>query len=130
MGNYNIKIELDKLPGAKIMDIKGDTKTRRCVVIPIDNERGTVVDEYTKFDHQSGGVTTKPLAHVQLLVTAYESSNQSYGSTHYLKPQVSKEFFERMSEDQVRRLPFVGSLSPWGKATTEQPKRAEEEEAW
>lgn len=128
MGNYNIKIELDKLPGAKIMDIKGETKIRRCVVIPIDNERGTVVDEYTKFDHQSGGVTTKPLAHVQLLVTAYESSNQSYGSTHYLKPQVSKEFFERMSEEQVRNLPFIGSLSPWVK-TAAQPRR-EEEEAW
>lgn len=128
MGNYNIKIELDKLPGAKIMDIKGETKTRRCVVIPIDNERGTVVDEYTKFDHKSGGVTTKPLAHVQLLVTAYESGNQSYGSTHYLKPQVSKEFFERMSEEQVRNLPFIGSLLPWGK-TAAQPRR-EEEEAW
>lgn len=128
MGNFNIKIELDKLPGAKIMDIKGETKTRRCVVIPIDNERGTLVDEYTKFDHQSGGVATKPLAHVQLLVTAYESCTQSYGSTHYLKPHVAKEFFERMSEEQVRNLPFIGSLSPWGK-TAAQPRR-EEEEAW
>lgn len=41
MGNFNIKIELDRIPGAKIMDIKGDVATRRCIVIPIDNERGT-----------------------------------------------------------------------------------------
>lgn len=38
MGNFNIKIELDRIPGAKIMDIKGDVATRRCIVIPIDNE--------------------------------------------------------------------------------------------
>lgn len=66
MGNFNIKIELDRIPGAKIMDIKGDVATRRCIVIPIDNE-----------------------------------------------PQVSREYFERMSETQVRGLPFIGSLQPW-----------------
>lgn len=29
MGNFNIKIELDKLPGAKIMDIQCETTSRR-----------------------------------------------------------------------------------------------------
>ena len=90
MGNFNIKIELDRIPGAKIMDIQGDTATRRCVVIPIDNDRGTVVDAYKRFDHSLGGMTTKPLEHVQLLATAYESVNQSFGSSHYVKPQVSR----------------------------------------
>lgn len=113
MGNFNIKIELDRIPGAKIMDIQGDTATRRCVVIPIDNERGTVIDEYKKFDHGLGGMTSKPLEHVQLLATAYESANQNFGSSHYIKPQVSREYFERMSETQVRGLPFIGSLQPW-----------------
>lgn len=113
MGNFNIKIELDRIPGAKIMDIQGDTATRRCVVIPIDNVRGTVVDAYKRFDHSLGAMTTKPLEHVQLLATAYESANQSFGSSHYIKPQVSREYFERMSETQVRGLPFIGSLQPW-----------------
>ena len=113
MGKFNIKIELDKIPGAKIMDIQGDTATRRCVVIPIDNERGTVVDAYKRFDHSLGGMTSKPLEHVQLLATAYESANQNFGSSHYIKPQVSREYFERMSETQVRSLPFIGSLQPW-----------------
>lgn len=113
MGNFNVKIELDRIPGAKIMDIKGDVATRRCIVIPIDNERGTVIDEYKKFDHGLGGMTSKPLEHVQLLATAYESANQNFGSSHYIKPQVSREYFERMSETQVRSLPFIGSLQPW-----------------
>ena len=72
MGNFNIKIELDRIPGAKIMDIKGDVATRRCIVIPIDNERGTVIDEYKKFDPGLGAMTSRPLEHVQLLATAYE----------------------------------------------------------
>lgn len=113
MGNFNIKIELDRIPGAKIMDIKGDVATRRCIVIPIDNERGTVIDEYKKFDSGLGAMTSRPLEHVQLLATAYESPNQSFGSSHYIKPYVSKEYFERMSETQVRGLPFIGSLQPW-----------------
>lgn len=100
MGNFNIKIELDRIPGAKIMDIKGDVATRRCIVIPI-------------VDPSLGAMTSRPLEHVQLLATAYESANQSFGSSHYIKPQVSREYFERMSETQVRSLPFIGSLHPW-----------------
>ena len=113
MGNFNIKIELDRIPGAKIMDIQGDTATRRCVVIPIDNERGTVIDEYKKFDHGLGGMTSKPLEHVQLLATAYESAKQSFGSSHYIKPQVSREHFERMRGTEGRGSRFIGSLQAW-----------------
>lgn len=86
MGNFTIKIELDRIPGAKIMDIKGD------------------------------------------VATAYESANQSFGSSHYIKPQVSREYFERMSETQVRGLPLIGSLQPWKIA----PKKEEvkDEDNW
>lgn len=28
-------------------------------------------------------------------------------------PQASREYFEMMSETQVRGLPFIGSLQPW-----------------
>ena len=129
MGNFNIKIELDKVPGAKIMDIKGETATRRCVVIPIDNERGTVIDEYKKFDHGLGAMTSKPLAHVQLLATAYESANQSFNSSHYINPQVSREYFERMSETQVKNLPFIGSLQPW-QINPKKDERKNDEDNW
>ena len=124
MENFNIKIELDRIPGAKIMDIKGDVATRRCIVIPIDNERGTVIDEYKKFDPGLGAMTSRPLEHVQLLATAYESAKQSFGSSHYIKPQVSREYFET----QVRGLPFIGSLQPWKTA----PKKEEvkDEDNW
>ena len=35
------------------------------------------------------------------------------GVVYYIKPQVCREYFERMSETQVRGLPFIGSLQPW-----------------
>lgn len=81
-----------------------------------------------KFDPGLGAMTSRPLEHVQLLATAYESANQNFGSSHYIKPQVSREYFERMSETQVRGLPFIGSLQPWKIA----PKKEEvkDEDNW
>ena len=46
MSNYNLTIALTKLKGAKVMEIQGKTCTKTCVVIPIDNEEGTVRDSY------------------------------------------------------------------------------------
>ena len=58
MANFNISIDLTKLPGARVMDIEGKTMTKRCVVIPIDNHVGTVCDGYT-VKLPDGGLTTK-----------------------------------------------------------------------
>lgn len=46
MGNFNIQVDLTKLPGARVMDIQGKKSTRQCVVIPIDNNVGTIADGY------------------------------------------------------------------------------------
>ena len=54
--NYNISIEIEKVPGAKVMEIKD----RRCVVIPIDNDRGMCVDAYEKFDHHGAAEVGAP----------------------------------------------------------------------
>ena len=40
--NYNIDFEATALDGAKILDIQGNWRRRRCICIPIDNEAGTV----------------------------------------------------------------------------------------
>ena len=46
MSNYNLRLALTKIKGAKVMDVEGKTCTKRCIVIPIDNNEGTVVDSY------------------------------------------------------------------------------------
>lgn len=115
MSNYNIKIALDKLKGAKIMDIEGKTCTRRCVVIPIDNDEGTVVDSYEgKID---GLPTMKPLDNVQLHLTAFEFREKKYGQTHGIKASFSRKRLERMTEEQLRSMPFVGNMKPWSSVT-------------
>lgn len=111
MSNYNLTIALTKLKGAKVMEIQGKTCTKTCVVIPIDNEEGTVRDSYEgKIDGQP---TTKPLNDVQLHLTAFEFREKKYGQTHGIKASFSKQRMESMSEDELRSMPFVGNMKPW-----------------
>lgn len=105
--NYNISIEIDRVPGAKVMEIKD----RRCVVIPIDNDRGMCVDAYEKFDHKLGGMTMVPLKSVRLNLTANESRDVRFGS-HYLKPSFSKEFYKTIAEEDRKNIPIIGNLKP------------------
>lgn len=111
MSNYNLRISLTKLKGAKVMEIQGKTCTKTCVVIPIDNEEGTVRDSYEgKID---GMPTTKFLDDVQLNLTAFEFREKKYGQTHGLKASFSRKRMESMSEEELRSMPFVGNMKPW-----------------
>ena len=111
MSNYNLRIALTKIKGAKVMEIEGKTCKKLCVVIPIDNEDGTVQDAYEgKVD---GLPTMKPLDDVQLNLTAFEFREKKYGQTHGIKASFSKKRIERMSEEELRSMPFVGNMKPW-----------------
>ena len=109
--NYNLRIALTKIKGAKVMDIEGKTCTKRCVVIPIDSEEGTVQDSYEgKID---GLPTTKYLSDVMLNLTAFEFKEKKYGQSHGLKASFSKKKLERTSEEELKGMPFVGNMKPW-----------------
>ena len=111
MSNYNLRIALTKLKGAKVMEIEGRTCKKLCVVIPIDNEEGTVIDSYEgKID---GLPTTRPLDDVQLNLTAFEFKEKRFGQTHGIKASFSKERLKRMREEDLGNMPFVGNLKPW-----------------
>lgn len=113
MGNFNISIDLTKLPGARVMDIEGKTMTKRCVVIPIDNHVGTVCDGYT-VKLPDGGLTTKFFDEVKLNIVAIEHRTKKFGVSHGIKPSFSKEMMERMTEEQMYNSPWLGVLKPWG----------------
>ena len=114
MSNYNLSIALTKLKGAKVMEIEGKTCKKLCVVIPIDNDEGTVVDSYEgKVD---GLPTIKPLNDVQLHLSAFQFKEQRYGQSHGLKASFSRKRLERMTEDEIRSMPFVGHMKPWALA--------------
>lgn len=128
--NYNLKVYLDLLPGAKVRNIEGKSgQTRRCVCIPIDNEAGTVIDGYRKFSCQLGGETTVSLKHVELRLNAFESTRQEF-SSHYFKCDVSKEMLERMTEEEQRNRPIVGNMQAWAAKGAQKPAQAKEEDDW
>lgn len=128
MSNYNLTIALTKLKGAKVMEIQGKTCTKTCVVIPIDNEEGTVRDSYEgKID---GLPTSKPLNDVQLHLTAFEFREKKYGQTHGLKASFSKKRMESMAEDELRAMPFVGNMKPWVVADDDDLPAGNEKADW
>lgn len=130
MSNYNLTIALTKLKGAKVMEIQGKTCTKTCVVIPIDNEEGTVRDSYEgKID---GLPTMKSLEDVQLNLTAFEFREKKYGQTHGIKASFSKKRLERMSEEELRSMPFVGNMKPWAIAQKDDdlPAAGNKKEDW
>lgn len=129
MSNYNVQIALTKLKGAKVMEIEGRTCKKLCVVIPIDNEEGTVIDSYEgKID---GLPTTRPLNDVQLNLTAFEFKEKRYGQTHGIKASFSKERLKRMREEDLRNMPFVGNLKPWVTSSIDEDlSEGNEKEDW
>lgn len=127
--NYNLRIALTKIKGAKVMDIEGKTCTKRCVVIPIDSEEGTVQDSYEgKID---GLPTTKYLSDVVLNLTAFEFKEKKYGQSHGIKASFSRKKLERTSEEELKAMPFVGNMKPWVMNTSDDDlPPAYEKEDW
>ena len=99
------------------MEIQGKTCKKTCVVIPIDNEQGTVQDCYeAKVD---GISTVKPLGDVQLNLTAFEFREKKYGHTHGLKAAFSRSFIDKISEEELRQMPFIGNMKSWTTAVAD-----------
>lgn len=113
MGNFNIQVDLTKLPGARVMDIQGKKSTRQCVVIPIDNNVGTIADGYLTMDPQTGLPTTKFFSEVKLSMVAIEYKQKKHGISHGLKPSFSQEYQERMTEEQLYNTLWLGTVKPW-----------------
>ncbi len=93
MANYSIKVDLQKLQGAFVTNIKGRTATKHCLCIPID---------------ESGLFLGKQGCYLNL--TAIEMQNPQYSDTHCLKVSYDKEVYDRMTEEQRAALPIVGGL--------------------
>lgn len=123
LSNFNIEIDLLKLKGAKVQDIRGRSETRRCIVIPIDNETGTVKDSYYT-RNERGELITVPLESVTLRLTAFELRDKSRGNSHLIKPAFSRQVNELMTDKQRRQIPFIGAIMPWA------PSSEGEKEDW
>jgi hypothetical protein len=117
--NFNLKIALTKLKGAKVMEVEGKTCTKRCVVIPIDNDEGTVQDAYeTTID---GLPSMKYLGEVYLNLTAFEYKDKKFGQSHGIKASFSKKRMADLADEELRTMPFVGNMKPWASKDDDLP---------
>ena len=95
MSNQGIKVNLLKLQGSFVTNLKGKTETKRCLVIPVDDARLYV--------GQKG---------CYLNMTAIEMQNSQYGDTHCIKQNLDRAVYEAMTEEQRNAMPIIGSMRP------------------
>jgi hypothetical protein len=92
MANFNLKIDLGKFWGAKVITTKSGEEV---VVIPIAENCLT--------KGKNGSV------YANLQATEKKSPSQ-YGDTHFIKPRFNKETFANLTDEQRNSIPFVGAV--------------------
>lgn len=94
--NYSIRIDLLKLANAFMKNLTGKSATKRCLIIPVD-------DNDCMFLGEKG---------CYLNITAFEVNNPQYDDTHILKGSLPKKVREQMTEEQRNALPILGNMQP------------------
>jgi len=93
--NYNLKIDLTKLFGAKIVS---DPDAGEGVFIP------------------AGGPVEISDGRCSLSLTAFELKFEYEGQTHLMKPWLSKSQAFGMTQKALQSIPYVGYMKPWDKS--------------
>lgn len=96
--NIGIKINLQALQGAFLKNLTGKTATKRCLIIPVDDNPAMFIGEKGTY----------------LNLVGVEVKNPQYGDTHLLKGDLPKEVYEAMTEEQRNAQPILGNVRPIG----------------
>lgn len=83
-----------KFANSGLINIKGKSGVKRCVIIPVD-DNGLYVGEKGVY---AGFV-------------AWENIDEERGRTHLVKQSLSKEQRDMMSDNELRQLPIFGECS-------------------
>lgn len=101
--NYSGKINLLKFKNACFISVAGKSAVKKGVFIPLeDNNIFVSADEELKakgayFDF-----------------TAWENQMPSkYGDSHSIRQSLPKEVRERMTEEQLKAVPYLGNMKPY-----------------
>lgn len=92
MANFNLKIDLAKFWGAKVITTKSGQEV---VVIPIE--------ENFLVKGKNGSINAN------LQATEKKQVGQ-YGDTHFIKPRFSKDAYASLNDEQRNSIPFIGSV--------------------
>ncbi len=109
--DYSMRVNLTQLSGAFLKDLTGRTATKKCIIIPVE-------DNPSMFVGEKG---------VYLNIAAFANENPQYGDTHMLKPNLPKEVRDLMTDEQRRQQPILGNMRPLRQelASQGQPLQAE-----
>lgn len=95
MSNWNVRVNLLKVKGASLVNLKGNTATKQCIVIPVEDAALYVGDKGVYMD-----------------MVAWEHKDQKFEDTHYLKPSVKKELWDTLTDEQKRAYDICGGMKP------------------
>ena len=96
--NIGIKLNLQALNGAFLKNLTGRTATKRCLIIPVDDNPAMFIGEKGTY----------------LNMVGLEVKNSQYGDTHLLKGDIPKDVYEAMTDDQRNAQPILGNVRPIG----------------
>ena len=94
MANFGIRIDLLKLKGAFMRNLKGKTATKLCLIIPVDGCESIFIGEKGCY----------------LNMTAIEMENPQFKETHCIKGDLPKEKRNTLTDEQKRALPIIGGM--------------------
>jgi hypothetical protein len=93
--NQQIKINIKALNRAFVYPIQGKTEKVECVCIPT-----------SEFYHGKNG-------ELYLTLSVHERQTPgTYGDTHFIKQQLEKESYNRLTEEQRKEIPIIGNMKP------------------
>jgi hypothetical protein len=101
MENFAIKIDVQKMQGVFLRNMTSAKTgvTKRIVCIPVDDNPNIYVGEKG----------------IYLNLTANQNRDgqpSQYGDTHYVKADVPKEVYEKMTDEQKQQLAILGNMRP------------------
>lgn len=104
MSNFSLKINVEDLPGARVMEITtGPGRSLLCACIPVDNFKGFCTNAYVNSRNE-----VKTTKHTTLNFSAYELRESKYGDSHCLRASLARDAMQQMTEEQVET--YIESL--------------------
>lgn len=96
-------MNLLKFRNACIVCVKGRNEVKRGVFIPIDDNNLFI----------SADENLKPKG-AYIDFTAWENQQPGkYGDTHSIRQSLAKEVRERMTDDELKAVPYFGNMKPY-----------------
>lgn len=103
MTTFTGKINLLRLKNSCIVTVKGKSATKKGVFIPIEDNNLFI----------SADDDLKPRG-AYIDFTAWENREPGkYGDTHSLRQSLPKEVRERMTDEELRAVPYFGNMKPF-----------------